>query len=99
MNEVVTIQEIIEGVVEATVEGVEAIDDAGIPVELDEFEVEASYAAETFMEKESEKSVQLKFKPIKAKIGHTKTSRNKATYGLKVRFLFVGKAVEAAEGG
>lgn len=36
----------------------------------------------------------LKFAAAKAEIGHTRSSRSKASYGLKVRFLFSGKERE-----
>lgn len=91
MAQVVTIKELILGAADGAAEGVRTLKSADIPVELDEFEIEVTYAAETEITKVTDGKAGITFKVFKASIGHTRTSRSKATYGLKVRFLFSGK--------
>jgi len=99
MPQEVVIKDLILAAAEGASEGVDVLQAADIPVELEEFEIKVTYAAETSVETTSSSSLNagIKFKivALKAKIGHTKTSRNKATYGLEVRFLFSGKETES----
>lgn len=90
----VTIKNLITSAAEGASLGVSELlkADPPIPVELEEFEIEVTYAAETEVIKKNETEIGLKFKVLKAKIGHSRSSRSKATYGLKVRFLFSGKS-------
>lgn len=92
------INSLILAAAEGATEGINALQAADIPVELEEFEIETTYAAETSLEQKTSGSlsagIDYKFVTIKAKIGHTRSSRQKATYGMKVRFLFSGKEVE-----
>ena len=100
MAQEVVIKDLILAAAEGASEGVEVLQNADIPVELEEFEIKVTYAAETSIETSTSGSlsagVKLKIFTLKSKIGHTRTSRNKATYGLQVRFLFSGKEIEAA---
>jgi hypothetical protein len=91
MSQVVVIQDLILGAADGAAAGVQVLQNADIAVELEEFELEVTYAAETEVTNVTEGKAELKFKVFKASIGHTRTSRSKATYGLKVRFLFSGK--------
>lgn len=99
MPQEVQIKNLILAAAEGASEGVEVLQSNDIPVELEEFEIELTYAAETSVETETSGSLSagIKFKivTLKAKVGHTKTTRTKATYGLKVRFLFSGKETES----
>lgn len=99
MAQEVVIKDLILAAADGASEGVGVLQAANIPVELEEFEIKVTYAAETSIETTTSASldVGVKFKivALKAKIGHTKTSRNKATYGLEVRFLFSGKEIES----
>lgn len=97
MAQAVTIQELINAAADGAADGVRTLKSADIPVELDEFEIEVTYASETEVTKESDGKAKLNFRIIKASIGHTRTSRSKATYGLKVRFLFSGKEEESTD--
>ncbi len=98
MSEAVTIKSLILSAAEGASSGVETLQKADIAVELEEFEMEVTYAAETSISKETTAGigggVQMKFVTAKANIGTTRSSRSKATYGLKVRFLFSGKKRE-----
>ena len=100
MAQAVVINDLILAAAEGASEGVTVLQQADIPVELEEFEIEVTYAAETEITQSTSGSlnagVKLKFFTASAKIGHTRSSRSKATYGLKVRFLFSGKELEAA---
>lgn len=95
MAQEVTIKNLILAAAEGASEGVEVLQQNDIPVELEEFEIEVTYAAETEVTTKNNASLSsgldLKFFTIKAKVGHTRSTRQKATYGLKVRFLFSGK--------
>ncbi|MDW7691638.1 hypothetical protein R9C00_17175 [Flammeovirgaceae bacterium SG7u.111] len=101
MAQEATIKSLILSAAEGASEGVSVLQSNNIPVELDEFEMEVTYAAETELTKKTDgqfsSGVNFRFVTAKAKIGHTRTSRSKATYGLKVRFLFSGKEVEEEE--
>lgn len=96
MSQVVVIKDLILGAADGAAAGVEVLQNANIPVELEEFEIEVTYAAETEVTTVTNGRFELKFKVFKASIGRTKTSRSKATYGLKVRFLFSGKEQQPA---
>lgn len=95
MSEVV-IKDLIIAAAEGAGDGVAELQEADppLPVELEEFEIEVTYAAETEVktktEGQFESKFDLKFLTAETKIGHTRSTRNKATYGLKVRFLFAG---------
>ncbi len=101
MAQEATIKSLILSAAEGASDGVTVLQSANIPVELEEFEIEVTYAAETELTKKTtgtfSAGIDYKFYTAKAKIGHTRSSRSKATYGLKVRFLFSGKEIEAAE--
>lgn len=98
MAQEATIQSLILAAAEGASAGVTVLQNADIPVELEEFEIEVTYAAETELTSTTEGSlaagVKMKFVTVKAKIGHTRSTRSKVTYGLKVRFLFTGKEKE-----
>lgn len=98
MAQEVTITNLILAAAEGATEGVTALQAADIPVELEEFEIKVTYAAETEVTTSTSGSlsagVALKFVTIKAKVGHTRSTRSKATYGLEVRFLFSGKETQ-----
>ena len=98
MAQVATIKSLIIGAANGVADGVQVLQSANIPVELEEFEIEVTYAAETSIEKETtgsiEGGVNYKIVTLKAAVGHTRNSRSKATYGLKVRFLFSAKEKE-----
>jgi len=99
MAQEVEIRSLILAAAEGASEGVEVLQDNDIAVELEEFEIKVTYAAETSIETSTSGSlnagIKMKILTLKAKVGHTKTTRNKATYGLEVRFLFSGKQKEA----
>ena len=101
MAQEVIISDLILAAAEGAGEGVSELQTMDIAVELEEFEIEVTYAAETEIKTKTDASASakydLKFFTLKSKIGHTRTSRNKATYGLKVRFLFSGKEVQGSE--
>lgn len=98
MSQEVTIKSLILAAAEGASEGVDVLQQADISVELEEFEIEVTYAAETSVETSTSGSlsagVDLKFVTYKAKIGTRMSTRNKATYGMKVRFLFSGTEKE-----
>ncbi len=94
MSHEATIKDLILAAAEGASAGVSELQKMDIPIELEEFEVEVTYAAQTTVETK-DKGLQLKFLVFKAKIGQTKATRSNATYGLKVRFLFSGKETEA----
>jgi hypothetical protein len=94
MAQEVVIKDLIIAAADGASAGVTVLKNAEIDVELEEFEIEVTYAAETEVTKVTDGKFGLKFKVFKASIGHTRTSRSKATYGLKVRFLFSGKEKE-----
>lgn len=100
MAQEATIKSLILAAAEGASEGVSVLQAADIAVELEEFEIEVTYAAETELTTKTSGSVsagiEFKFVTYKAKIGHTRSTRQKATYGMKVRFLFSGKEKEAA---
>ena len=97
-RETVAIKDLIISAAEGASDGVEVLQDADIAVVLEEFEMEVTYAAETSITNKTEGTLggglELKFVAAKAEIGHTRSSRTKASYGLKVRFLFSGKEKE-----
>lgn len=99
MGQPAIISDLILAAADGAGKGVEELQDLDIPVELEEFEIEVTYAAETEIKQKSESDASLglefKFVTLKSKVGHTRSSRSKATYGLKVRFLFSGKETEA----
>jgi hypothetical protein len=103
MAQEATIKSLILSAAEGASEGVEVLQTADIAVELEEFEIEVTYAAETELITKTTGSlsagIDYKFVTLKAKIGHTRSSRQKATYGMKVRFLFSGKEPESSGGG
>ena len=98
MKEAVTINSLILSAAEGAASGVETLQEADIAVELEEFEMEVTYAAETSISQETNAGlgagIQMKFLTAKANIGTTRSNRSKATYGLKVRFLFSSKQKE-----
>ncbi|MCU0422985.1 MAG: hypothetical protein MUC81_09265 [Bacteroidia bacterium] len=89
-----TQKEVIKELIATTSEGaIEAYDDlinSGAQIKLDEFEIETTYAAETEFKIESNNKISFKMKGFKASFGTKVSRRNTQTYGLKVRFLFVG---------
>lgn len=97
------IKDLIYAAAEGASEGIEMLRDNKLPVELEEFEIEVTYAAETSIElsQQTDQSVKLRleFLTFKQKIGTNVTNRNKATYGMKVRFLFKGGDAEEQEPG
>lgn len=93
-KETVAISDLIVSAAEGASAGVELLAQRDIAVELEEFEMEVIYAAETSITNKTDGGADMKFLPGKAKIGHTRSSRSKASYGLKVRFLFSGKEKE-----
>ncbi|WP_017446755.1 hypothetical protein [Gayadomonas joobiniege] len=98
MSQEATIKTLILAAAEGASEGVGELQQADIPVELEEFEIKVTYAAETSIETKTSGSLSaglnLKFLTVKSKVGHTRSTRQKATYGLEVRFLFSGKEIE-----
>ena len=101
-QQAVIISDLILAAAEGAGEGLQKMEDANVPVELAEFEIEVVYSCTTTFEKETTGaaagSASMKFLFIKAKAkGHYKsrTVRTQSiNYGLKVRFLFVGKEAE-----
>jgi len=95
MSQAVTIKDLIVAAAEGASEGVDVLTGANIPVELDEFSIKVTYASTTEVTTKSAGSlggsVLLKFIPIRAKIGHTRSTRREVTYGLEVKFIFSGK--------
>ncbi|GIK75067.1 MAG: hypothetical protein BroJett021_40550 [Chloroflexota bacterium] len=82
-------------------EDIEMLRDNKLPVELEEFEIEVTYAAETLIEISQQTNqatkLELKFFAYRQKIGTNVNNRNKATYGMKVRFLFKGGDTDEQE--
>ena len=94
MAQTATIKDLIVAAAEGTGEGIEVLQTSNIPVELDEFEIEVTYSAETSVSERSGGGVNLSFKILKGSYGKRKSSRSTETYGLKVRFLFTGVQTE-----
>ena len=98
MGQPATIKSLIVSAAEGASEGVDVLQNANIPVELDEFEIEVTYAAETEITASTDSSLEsgidYKFVTLKTKIGHTLSARRNTTYGLKVRFVFNTKEKE-----
>ncbi len=90
MAQSATIKELIVAASEGAGEGIAEIQDANIPVELDEFEIEVTYSAETQVTSRSSGGLDLSFRIFRASYGRRRSSRRTETYGLKVRFLFTG---------
>ncbi len=90
MAQAATIKELIVAAAEGAGEGVAEIQSANIPVELDQFEIEVTYSAETEVTTRSGGGLSLNFRIFKANYGRRRSSRATETYGLKVRFLFTG---------
>ena len=97
MAQSATIRDLIVAASQGAGEGIETIQAANIPVELDEFEIEATYSAETSVTSRSDGGVNLNFRIFKANYGRRKSSRSTETYGLKVRFLFTGVTADEEE--
>jgi hypothetical protein len=98
MAQEATIKTLILAAAQGASDGVTELQAADIAVELEEFEIEVTYAAETSIEKSTtgslEAGIDYKIYTLKAKVGHTRSTRSNVTYGLKVRFLFSGKEKE-----
>lgn len=98
MAQEATIRGLILAAAEGASDGVSVLQDADIPVELEEFEIKVTYAAETSLTTETQGNLgagfAFKLVPLRAKIGHTRSTRKDVTYGLTVRFLFTGKETE-----
>ena len=98
MAQEATIKTLILAAAQGASDGVTELQTADIAVDLEEFEIEVTYAAETSIEKTTEGNLEAgidyKIYTLKAKVGHTRSTRSNVTYGLKVRFLFSGKEKE-----
>ncbi|MCA9885038.1 MAG: hypothetical protein KC615_20745 [Anaerolineae bacterium] len=94
MAQAATMQELMLAAAEGAAEGVTIIRDADIAVELEEFEIEVTYSAETELKSESEGKLSFNFLISKGSYTKRTSRRNTTTYGLKVRFLFSGAEPE-----
>jgi len=98
-----TIKELILSAADGAAAGVEVLQGADIPVELEEFEIEVVYSCTTTITDERVGNIDgalcMKFWFIKAKVRSSYRSKTVRTqsinYGLKVRFLFVGREKES----
>ena len=97
MAQAATIKDLIVAAAEGAGEGIEVIQGANIPVELDQFEIEVTYSAETAVTARSGGGIDMAFKIFRANYGRRKTTRDSESYGLKVRFLFTGVVEESSE--
>ncbi len=95
MSHSATIRDLILAAAEGAGAGITELKSKDIPVELDEFEIEVTYAAETEVASSTGGSAEIKFRIFKAKFGHRQSSRDRQAYGLKVRFLFSGATPDA----
>lgn len=89
-----TIKDLIVAAAQGTAKGITEIQKLDIPVYLKEFELEVNYSCSTELEFKSDLSAQMKFWVVKAKFSASTSYKATATYGLKIRFLFVGVAEE-----
>ena len=86
-----TIKDLILAAAQGAGEGVKEMNKLDIPVVLREFEIEVNYSCTTEFTFEADMSASLKFWIVKAKFHASTSYKVTTTYGLKVRFLFVGK--------
>lgn len=81
-----TIESLIVSAANGAAAGLKTLKDNDVKIVLKEFEIEVTYSCET----EFTASAELKFKIWKASFKATTGYRQTTTYGLKVKFLFVG---------
>ena len=94
MAQAATMQELTLAAAEGAAEGVTLIREADIAVELEEFEIEVTYSAETEVTSTGNGKLGFNFGIIKASYSKRTARRNTTNYGLKVRFLFSGAETE-----
>jgi hypothetical protein len=94
-----TIETLIEAAGRGAGKGIEALRmvDPPIPVQLQEFEIEVNYACETEFRLDTNSKLELKFWVFKAEFSAKTSYKRTTTYGLKVRFVFIGKEEEEEE--
>lgn len=98
MAQEVVIKDLILAAAQGVTAGINSLSGATPPIEaeLQEFEIEVSYACTTEFNKDLTVDSQIKFWVVKAKFSAQTSYKRTTTYGLKVRFLFTGKSEEEA---
>ncbi len=89
-----TIKDLIMAAAQGTAEGITEIRKLDIPVYLKEFELEVNYSCTTDFTAQG----QISFTIWRAKFSASTSYKVTTTYGLKIRFLFVGVAEEGESG-
>ena len=91
-GQAVTIENLIVAAAKGTAAGVSTLKGAGLAVELQEFEIEVNYSCTTEFSVTASVEAQMSFWIASAKFSAETSYKRTTTYGLKVRFLFTGKA-------
>ena len=91
-EQAVTIENLIIAAAQGTAAGVNTLKGAGLAVELQEFEIEVNYSCTTEFSASASVEAQIRFWIGSAKFSAETSYKRTTTYGLKVRFLFTGKA-------
>ncbi len=87
-----TISNLITAAARGVADGIDSI--KNFNVVLKEFEIEVNYSCTTEFQISADGSATMRFGIIKAKFSASTSYKTTTTYGLKVRFLFVGKSEE-----
>jgi len=98
-DQAATIKDLILAAAQGAATGVREIRELDIPVELKEFEIEVNYSCTTEFDFQAGVETKMKFWIVKAKFSASTSYKVTTTYGLKVRFLFVGKSEGSSTSG
>lgn len=88
----VTIKDLIIAASQGAAAGILELQRVGLPVELQEFEIEVNYSCSTEWKSGASYDAGLQFLIIDSKFTPETSYNRTTTYGLKVRFTFTGKA-------
>jgi len=92
------IKDLIVAAAEGAADGVRKLQELGIPIKLQEFEIEVNYSCSTELIYKGEDKWEMNFYIFKAEFSATTTFKRTVTYGLKVRFVFTGKSEKEETG-
>ena len=90
--ETITIKDLIIAASQGAAAGIRELQRIGLPIELQEFEIEVNYSCSTEWQPGTTYALGLQFTIINTKFTPETSYKRTTTYGLKARFVFTGKS-------